>query len=76
MQRFNLWSVVCGVLQASQLREEVVVVVVVVEVGVVAVFASCSSSILRLLIATSCPSFAAFVNHSRAISLDWTTPWP
>ena len=69
MQRFNVWSVVCGVLQAAQQREEVVVVVVVVEV-VVAAVASCWSSILRFLIALSCPSFAALVHHSRANSFD------
>ena len=59
-------------LQAAQQREEGVVVVVV-EVAV-AVFASCSSSILRFLTAPSFPSFAALVHHSRAISFDWATP--
>jgi uncharacterized membrane protein len=68
MQRFNVWSFVCGVLQAAQQREEVVVVVGVVVVA--AVVASRWSSMSILLIAPSCPSFAALVNHSRANSND------
>ena len=60
-------------LQAAQQREEVVVVVVGVE-DVVVVVASYLSSFLRYLIASSCPSFAAFVHHSRARSNDWATP--
>ena len=35
---------------------------------------SCLSSTLRLLIASSSPSFAALVHHSRADSFDWATP--
>ena len=54
-------------LQAAQHREAAVVVEFVV---VVAVFASASSSILRTLTAFLCPSFVAFVNHSRANSFD------
>ena len=56
-------------LQAAQLRGEVVVVVVVA-VDVVVVVAFGSSSILRTLIAPSFPSFAAFVHHSRVRSND------
>ena len=44
--------------------------VVVVGAVVVVDFPSCSSSIFRFLIASSSPSFAAFVNHSRANSFD------
>jgi phage shock protein PspC (stress-responsive transcriptional regulator) len=69
LQRFNAWLFVCGVLQAAQQWEVDVVVVGVVEV-VVAVLASISSSVLRFLIARLCPSFAAFVHHSRADSFD------
>ena len=70
MQRFNGWSFVCGVLQAAQQWEVDVVVVGVVEVVVAVVVVSCSSSILRLFIASSCPSFAALVHHSRADMFD------
>ena len=67
----------CGVLHDEQQTEGGdAVVVVVVEFAVVAVFASCSSSILRYLIAVLSSSFAAFVHHFRANSFDWSTPWP
>ena len=53
-------------------EDVVVAAAVVVDVAV----ASISSSILRFLIASLFPSFAALVHHLRANSFDWATPSP
>ena len=63
----------CGLLHDEQQMEgeggdAVVVGAVVVDLP------SSSSSILRFLVAFSCPSFAALVHHSRANTFDWSTP--
>ena len=69
----NVCPLGCGVLHDEQQMEGGAAAVVVGAVFVVDLPSS-SSSILRLLIAVSCPSSTALVHHSRAKSFDWATP--